>query len=125
MATTAAIATCLILGALAVFQAMLALGAPLGRFAWGGQHEVLPPPLRIGSLATIAAYVAVGWVVLAYAGRAGDGHAALRVATWVIAGFFLLGAAGNLASRSRPERLVMAPVSVVLCALTVAVATLA
>lgn len=52
----------------------------------------------------------------------GSGHGVLRVATWVIAGYFLVGAAGNLASRSRNERLVMTPFCVVLCALTVVVA---
>ena len=122
MTTAAAIATCVLLGALAVFQALLACRAPLGRFAWGGQHEVLPTRLRVGSLAAIVAYVVIGWVVLARSGQVGDGHGVLRVATWVIAGYFLLGAAGNLASRSRSERVVMAPVSVVLCALTVVVA---
>jgi hypothetical protein len=50
------------------------------------------------------------------------GHGIVGVATWVIAGFFLLGAAGNLASRSRPERFVMTPVAALLCALTVVVA---
>ena len=44
------------------------------------------------------------------------------VATWIITGFFLLGAAGNLASKSRLERLVMTPVALALCGLTVAVA---
>ena len=46
------------------------------------------------------------------------------MATWVIAGYFLLGAAGDLASRSRSERLVMTPVAVALCSLTVTVAAL-
>jgi hypothetical protein len=120
--TAAAIAICVLLGGLAVFQALLAGRAPLGRFAWGGQHEVLPTPLRIGSLVAIVAYAVIGWVVLAHAQQLGGGHGPLRVAVWVIAGFFLLGAAGNLASKSRSERLVMTPLGVVLCALTVAVA---
>ena len=44
------------------------------------------------------------------------------MATWIITGFFLHGAAGNLASKSRLERLVMTPVALALCGLTVAVA---
>ena len=43
----AAIAACVILAALAIFQAALIAGAPLGRFAWGSQHSVLPTKLRI------------------------------------------------------------------------------
>jgi hypothetical protein len=46
------------------------------------------------------------------------------VVTWVVAGYFLLGAAGNLASRSRSERVVMTPIAVVLCSLTATVAAL-
>ena len=42
----AAIAACILMAALAVFQAALIAGAPLGRFAWGGQHDVLPAKLR-------------------------------------------------------------------------------
>ncbi len=119
----AAVAACTLLGALAVFQALLACGVPLGRFAWGGQHEVLPTPLRVGSAASMVVYVAVGWLILARAGQDGDGdHGILGIAMWVIAGFLLLGSAGNLASRSRSERLVMTPVALVLCALTVVVA---
>ena len=123
-AAIAAIAACVLLGALAVFQALLACRFPLGRFAWGGQHEVLPTRLRVGSLVAVVVYVVIGWVVLARAGLLGGGQGVVRVATWVIAGYFLLGAAGNLASRSRPERLVMTPVAVALCSLTATVAAL-
>ena len=59
----AAIALTVILAALAVFQLALALGAPLGRFAWGGQHRVLPTGLRVGSLVSIVVYAVI--VVLA------------------------------------------------------------
>ncbi|MEO7059526.1 MAG: hypothetical protein ABI083_07400 [Lapillicoccus sp.] len=122
MSRVAAIAAVVLLAALGVFQALLASGMPLGRLAWGGQHEVLPGRLRIGSVAAIGTYVLIGWVVLSRAGQPGSGSGLLSVATWVIVGFLLLGVAGNLASKSRSERLVMTPIALVLCALTVAVA---
>ena len=124
MTATAALAACVLLGALAVLQALLACRFPLGRFAWGGQHEILPTRLRVGSVVAVVVYVGIGWVVLARAGLLGGGQGAVRVVTWVIAGYFLLGAACNLASRSRSERVVMTPVAVVLCALTATVAAL-
>ena len=74
------------------------------------------------SLVSVVIYVLIGWVILMRAGQANGGHGVVAVATWVIAGFFLLGAAGNLASRSRSERLVMTPVALVLFALSVVVA---
>jgi hypothetical protein len=120
--TSAAVAACVLLGALAVFQVLLVCGAPLGRFAWGGQLEVLPTRLRAGSVVSVVIYVVIGWVLLARVGQVSGGHGSLGVTTWVIAGFFGLGAAGNLASRSRSERFVMTPVAVLLCVLTVVVA---
>ena len=120
--SSAAAAACVLLGALAVFQILLACGAPLGRFAWGGQHEVLPGRLRVGSLVSMLIYVVLGWVILARAGQ-NNGGGIVGVGAWVIAGFFLLSAVGNLASRSRSERYVMTPVALLLCGLTVVVAT--
>lgn len=117
--TTAAALLCLLLAALAVFQVLLALGAPLGRLAWGGQHRVLPTGLRIGSVFSIAIYALVAAVVVARAGLVSfDVSArAVEVATWVAAGYFLLGIGLNLASRSRPERMVMTPLCAVLAVL--------
>jgi hypothetical protein len=47
----------------------------------------------------------------------------VHVAVWVLAGYFLLGAAMNAVSRSKPERIVMTPVALGLaaCFLIVAV----
>ena len=62
MVTIAAVVLCLLLGALAVFQVLLAFGAPFGRFAWGGQHRVLPMAMRIGSVTSIVIYAVVAVV---------------------------------------------------------------
>ena len=64
----AAIALVVILSLLAVFQLALALGAPLGHFAWGGQHRVLPGRLRIGSLVSIVIYAIIAVLALDRAG---------------------------------------------------------
>jgi hypothetical protein len=122
MTSAAALAACLILGALCVFQILLACRLPLGRFAWGGQHDVLPPRLRVGSVLAIAVYLVFGWVIAARAGLLGADNGVARALTWAIAGCFLLGAAANLASRSRSERVLMTPLAVALCGLTAAVA---
>ena len=114
---TAAVLALVLLAALAVFQGLLVAGLPLGRFAWGGQHEVLPAGFRIGSLVSIALYAAFAVLVLAAAGAVAllpDGFVA--VAIWVLTGYFVLGIAMNAISRSRPERLVMTPVVALLAA---------
>jgi hypothetical protein len=63
----AAALACLVPGALAIFQGFLVSGAPLGRFAWGGRHRLLPVSLRAGSAASIVIYALLATVVLARA----------------------------------------------------------
>ena len=115
-------ATAILLG-LAWFQAQLAVGRPLGRFAWGGAHEVLPPRLRVASALSIVLYGAIALVLL----DAADVVNAFRgrwtgIAAWVLAGVFLLSVAMNAASRSRDERRTGTPVALALCLLCVAIA---
>ena len=124
MIITAAVLALALLAALAVFQGLLVAGLPLGRFAWGGRHDVLPARLRTGSIVSIALYVGPAGLILKGAGALhllSDGVAA--VAIWVLTGCFALGIAMNAASRSRPERLVMTPVVALLavCCLAPAV----
>jgi hypothetical protein len=113
----AAVIGCAVLAGLAVFQAMLVAGRPWGRFAWGGQHVVLPSHLRISSVVSIATYAVMAVLVLSAAGVLTvlpDGFVA--VAIWVLTGYFALGIVMNAISRSRPERLVMTPTVTLLAA---------
>ncbi len=115
----AAIVACAVLAALTVFQAALIAGAPLGRFAWGGQHDVLPNKLRIGSAVSIALYVLFAYVALARAGLAPllVNETFTSVSAWVLTAYFALGVVMNGISRSKPERLVMTPTALLLAAL--------
>ena len=112
--------------AMAAFQATLAAGAPVGAHVLGGRHSgVLPPRLR--AFSGIAALLLVGFalVVLARAGVVGwpAGIADLLIpASWVIAGFLVLNTLGNLASKSRFERTVLAATTAVVAALCAFVA---
>jgi hypothetical protein len=121
----AAVLACLLLAGVAVLQVLLAAGRPLGRFAWGGQHEVLPQTLRIASAASVVVYLGLAAVLLQAAGvlqvLAGD---VPQGAIWGLTAFFGLGVVMNGVSRSRPERLVMTPVVLVLalCCLAIALA---
>jgi hypothetical protein len=111
-----AVVATVVLGLVMVFQLLLAAGLPLGAAAWGGKYRVLPPALRWASLAAAFVIAAIAWVVLARAGFVAPGAepVAIRVATWVFAGFFSLNTLGNLASESRAERYVMTPATVLM-----------
>ena len=110
---------------LIAFQLALAVGAPLGAAAWGGQNPgVLPGRLRIASaVVALVVYPMMLAVILAAAGLIGDDWLPIDpdVACWILAGFFALGAVVNAISRSQPER-IWALVSAVLVACCVLIA---
>ena len=116
MVTADATLLCIILVFLAIFQLLLIAGLPLGQFVWGGRHEVLPTHLRIGSALSIALYLVFALLVLERAELTSFISSAsfIGVAVWVLTGYFTLGVIMNGISRSRSERLVMTPVSLVL-----------
>lgn len=120
----AAIAFCLLLGGLALFQLALAAGAPLGGFAWGGGHERLPVKLRIGSLAAIVIYAAFALIVLERAGLVSllPYASIARIGIWIVIAYLALGVAMNALSRSKPERYTMTPLALTLCVLALVVA---
>lgn len=121
--TVAAWAFAAILALLLMLQFALALGAPLGHFAWGGQHRTLPVALRISSVLSIIIYVAVGLLVLDHANIIDLLPVAFTgVAIWVVFIYLALGVVMNGFSRSRHERYTMTPVALVLASLTLVVA---
>ena len=115
----AALAACTVLAGLAVFQGALIGGASLGRFAWGGQHDVLPARLRFGSGVSVVLYVLFGYAAVAKAGLVPPvvSESLTSVSVWVLVAYFALGVIMNGISRSKPERLIMTPTALVLAAL--------
>ena len=51
----------IITGGTVIFQILLALGLPLGEYAYGGQNKVLPKKLRISSIAAAIAAISSAW----------------------------------------------------------------
>ena len=118
-----AFALTVVLVALAVFQLALVFGAPLGRFAWGGAHRVLPARLRVGSAVSIVIYALIDVIAWDRVGAIDVFPAPFsEVAMWVIFGYFVLGIVMNAISRSKPERNLMVPVSIVLAVLSFLIA---
>ena len=114
-----ALALTVVLAALAVFQLALVFGAPLGRFAWGGQHRILPPRLRIGSAVSILLYALICLIAWDRVGAIDVFPAPFsEIAMWVIFAYFTLGILLNAISRSKPERYTMVPVTIVLSVLS-------
>src|SRR5690606_7504759 len=113
MMTLAAIIAVTTLALLAVFQLLLALGAPLGSFAWGGQHRILPVKLRIGSLVSIAIYAVFAALILSASSIWAilPNGAYLDIVLWILFAYTIVGTIMNAASRSKPERYTMTPMT--------------
>lgn len=123
MTIPAATFFCALLFGLGMFQLLLAAGAPVGHFAWGGQNRVLPVRLRLGSVVSAALYAAFAMVALDRAGLiAVLPDQVVQIAMWVVVGVLVLGTIPNLISRSTPERYVMAPLSLLLSGLGAVIA---
>lgn len=119
----AALLAAILLFVFAVFHAMLALGAPLAAFAWGGQalNGALPQRLRTGSailspfLVAMAALMLIrgGWIYPELAFE-------LTWAVWAIFLFVVTQMFGALRSNSGREKRVMGPlyaIAAILCAI--------
>jgi hypothetical protein len=111
--------------AIAAFQVALALGAPLGRAAWGGAHDRLPTRLRIGSAIAVVVWVLAALIVLARGGSPVIGLPPTVVdwGTWGLAGLSVIGAVMNFASSSPWERFGWGPLALILAALCGLLAT--
>ena len=119
MGKPAAFAAVALLAALGCFQAALAAGLPVAEYAWGGRFSgTLPMAYRWASIAALPMLALAAWVILARAdiARPGSGARPIRIAAWAITAFLALNALGNLMSASPAERVVMTPLSLLLCA---------
>lgn len=119
MTVAAAVLAAIVLVAIAVVQIAAAAGRPAGRFVWGGQHDVLPRGLRIGSAVSVVLYAGMAAALIA---RGTGREGALVVLVWVLFGYFTVGIVVNAVSRSRSERSVMTPACAVLAACSLVVA---
>lgn len=123
--TYAAYLHSLLIAFVVLFQFALALGAPWGEMAMGGKFPGrLPPRMRIAALIQVVVLVFVALIVLSRAGVVLNEFSALsKSAIWAVVVFSLIGAILNTITPSKKERMLWAPVSIVLlfCAIFVAV----
>ena len=116
LVTLLTILALIILLALTIFQLALVFGAPLGAYAWGGQHKVLPTNLRVSSVGSSILYILFAGVIASKAGFISGLilPQTVNFSMYVFAAYFTLGIFMNAISKSKKERLVMAPVAAVL-----------
>jgi hypothetical protein len=115
----------LVLLLVTAFQIALISGAPWGEYAFGGQNKgVLPRNLRIGSAITSFLYLGISGHYLAQVGvfpklLSPDLN---QVVNWAIVGINTLALIMNTITPSKKERMIWAPIALVVLASSVAVA---
>ncbi|WP_138315332.1 hypothetical protein [Rhodoluna limnophila] len=125
-ASIAALSVAIICVFIAMFQLALALGAPMGEYAFGGQNAgKLPVGFRVASVFSLAINLAIAGHFLAQASVLPQLlPAELNVlANWGLVGFAGLGVLLNSISRSKKERQMWVPVTalILICAVIVAI----
>ncbi len=109
----------------AMFQLALVLGAPMGEYAFGGQHPgKLPNRFRLASAFSFVVLLALAGHYFAQAGvftpvLPADPNS---VVNWLLVGFFVLGLIMNSISRSKKERQMWVPVLLLSVVLAIVVA---
>jgi hypothetical protein len=113
--TTANIST-ILFAVVIVLQLLLTLGILPISMAWGGRQSHSTPSLRLASLAAIALLGAFIYVIRYQAGLLGGLPipVSIKVLSWIITAFMAFNTLGNIASSSKMEKLIFAPVTVLL-----------
>lgn len=123
--TFAAILMAIVQILVALFQLALVLGAPMGEYAFGGQHlGKLPVQYRVGSAISFLVLLAIAGHYLAQAGVFTPllTEGLNSVANWVLVGFNVVGLIMNGISRSKKERNMWVPVLLLSVVLSIIVA---
>jgi hypothetical protein len=112
------------LGALALFHVLMLLRVLPAGVAWGGRAGDSPGSLvvleAVGLLVS-GLFALIVAAKIGYLKGRGLGQIA-RIGTWVVFGYFVLNILGNIASTSPAQRVLFAPVSVLLALLALRLA---
>jgi len=121
----AAIIAVAVFAIVSILQLLLALGVPLGKLAYGGKYEKLPTKMRIMSLVAIGIFALGSISVLERVGIITIFNNAILtlVVVWIIAVYLAFNTLTNAISKSKREKLIMTPLSLIsaICCFIVAI----
>ena len=98
-----------------ILSLLIILGLPLGELTMGGQYKVFPKKLRIVLVSQLLLQVFFVIVILQAGGYLPlwFSHKTTRIILIVMAVYLSLNVLMNLASKSKKERLIMTPLSLI------------
>jgi len=102
-------------GIIATMTVLVACGLPLGEFTMGGQHKILPKKFRVMAVISVAIQIFAMIIIL----QAGGfiplwlSFGATKYICFFFATYLSLNTIMNMISKSRKERYVMTPLSLI------------
>ena len=102
-------------GAIATMTVLVACGLPLGEFTMGGQHKILPKKLRVMAVISVAIQI-FAMIIILQAGGFISLWLSFKVTKYIcffFAAYLSLNTIMNMISKSRKEKYVMTPLSLI------------
>ncbi len=102
-------------GVIAIMTVLIACGLPLGEFTMGGQHKILPKKFRIVAVISFAVQV-FAMVIVLQAGGFISLWLSFKTTKYIcffFAVYLSLNTIMNMISKSRKEKYVMTPLSLI------------
>ena len=103
------------IGVIATMTVLVACGLPLGEFTMGGQHKILPKNLRVAAVISVAIQF-FAMIIILQAGGFIPLWFSFKVTKYIcffFAAYLSLNTIMNMISKSRKERFVMTPLSLI------------
>ena len=102
-------------GVIAIMTVFVACGLPLGEFTMGGQHKILPKKFRVMAVISVAIQV-FAMVIILQAGGFISMWLSFKVTKYIcffFAAYLSLNTIMNMISKSKKEKYVMTPLSLI------------
>ena len=102
-------------GVIVIMTVLVACGFPLGEFTMGGQHKILPKKFRVMAVISVAIQV-FAMVIILQAGGFISMWLSFKVTKYIcffFAAYLSLNTIMNMISKSKKEKYVMTPLSLI------------
>ena len=102
-------------GVIAIMTVLVACGLPLGEFTVGGQHKILPKKFRVVAVISVAIQI-FAMIIILQAGGFISLWLSFKVTKYIcffFAAYLSLNTIMNIISKSRKEKYVMTPLSLI------------
>ena len=102
-------------GVIAIMTVLVTCGLPLGEFTMGGQHKILPKKFRLAAVISIAIQI-FAMIIILQAGGLLPLWLPFKVTKYIcffFAAYLSLNTIMNMISKSKKEKYVMTPLSII------------